>query len=338
MGRRTLVLVLALILAAVSSFAVWRFLSTVEDNVAADFVEVQIFRATQRIETGMEGEVARGFIEESTALSGVLELDSTRSILCTGVVAREGQNVDLTLCDEQPSNLTDVLNGKVAAGPISPGQLITTDMFLTAAELNTVFLSENVAQGKVAISIRPGEDAAIGGFIRPGDRINILASASIQLSQIVDLVSDPDLRELIIDLGLGQQEPSGPAVPGESGTEEEESDPITDFVRTLPPQLNFTQTVLQDIEVLAVGPDTRLAPLGTGLEPQGTQIIVLEVTPEQAEQIEFADQYTNIGLTLLPRDLPYTEFEARGVLVDDLFTLLDRIQEQLAQVGATLGR
>ncbi len=86
-----------------------------------------------------------------------------------------------------------------------------------------------------------------------------------------------------------------------------------------------------------MGPDTRLAPLGTGLEPQGTQIIVLEVTPEQAEQIEFARQYTTVALTLLPKDVPYNEFEARGVLVDDLFDLLDRIQEQLQQVGATLG-
>ncbi len=336
MGRRTLVLVLALILAAVSAFAVWRFLSTVEDNVAADFVEVKVFRATQLIETGTDGEIAQDFIEESTALSSVLELDTTNSILCSGVVAREGQNVDQTLCDDQPSNLADALNGRVAAGPISPGQLITVDMFVTAAELNTVFLSEDIAQGKVAVSIRPGEDAAVGGFIRPGDRVNILASAGIQLSQIVELVSDPDLRELVVDLGIGQQEPQQPT-PGTETGEEEPTDPLTAFAESLPASIDFTQTVLQDIEVIAMGPDTRLAPLGTGLEPQGTQIIVLEVTPEQAEQIEFARQYTTVALTLLPKDVPYNEFEARGVLVDDLFDLLDRIQEQLQQVGATLG-
>jgi Flp pilus assembly protein CpaB len=95
--------------------------------------------------------------------------------------------------------------------------------------------------------------------------------------------------------------------------------------------------VLQDIVVMAVGPDTRQAPKGTGLEPQGTQIIVLEVTPQQAEQIEFAKQYTSVALTLLPKDATYTPFESRGVVVDDLFDLLDRIEEQLQQVGASLG-
>ena len=243
---------------------------------------------------------------------------------------------DKTLCDQKEQNL-NFLNGLVAAGPISAGQLITTEMFLTAAELNTVFLSEDIAQGKVAISFRPGEDAAVGGFIRPGDRVNLLASASVEISQIVALVSDPDLRELIVDLGLGEPPPTDPVVGSGEDQPEEQSDPITNFVETLPGALDFTQTVLQDIEVIAVGPDTRLGPLGTGLTPQGTQIIVVEVTSEQAELIQFAGQYTSVSLTLLPRGVPYTPFEARGVIVDDLFDILDRIEEQLQQVGATVG-
>ena len=335
MGRRTLVLFIALILAGVSAVSVFLWLNSVEDDIAAEFTEINVFRASQFIETGTEGEIARDFIIESTALSSVLDLDTADVVVCTGVKERSGRDVDQTLCDAKENSL-NFLNGLVAAGPISAGQIITTDMFVTAAELNTVFLSEDIAQGKVALSFRPGEDSAVGGFIRPGDRINLLASASIQLSQIVDLVSDPDLRDLIIDLGIGQQDPEEPAV-GEGGEDEEVSDPIADFVATLPPQLQFTQTVLQDIEVIAIGPDTRLAPLGTGLEPQGTQIVVVEVTPEQAELIEFAKQYTNVSLTLLPKTGTYTPFEARGALVDDLFDLLDRIEEQLQQVGAALG-
>ena len=37
---------------------------------------------------------------------------------------------------------------------------------------------------------------------------------------------------------------------------------------------------------------------------------------------------------LLPADVPYTQFDSRGVLIDDLFSLVDRIQEQLEE---TLG-
>ena len=81
------------------------------------------------------------------------------------------------------------------------------------------------------------------------------------------------------------EEPTG-LVTGDGA--EAEDDAITRLAQSLPGTIDFTQTVLQDIEVLAVGPDTRPSPLGTGLEPAGAQIVVLEVTPEQAEEIEFA--------------------------------------------------
>ena len=88
-----------------------------------------------------------------------------------------------------------------------------------------------------------------------------------------------------------------------------------------------------------MGADTRDARLGTGLEPQGTAIVVLEVTPQQAELIEWARQFTTVSLSLLPdpEQFPYTEFEARGVFVDDLFDLVPRIQELLEPVEELLG-
>ena len=38
-----------------------------------------------------------------------------------------------------------------------------------------------------------------------------------------------------------------------------------------------------------------------------------------------------------PESFPYTEFEARGVFVDDLFDLVPRIQELLEPVEELLG-
>ena len=124
--------------------------------------------------------------------------------------------------------------------------------------------------------------------------------------------------------------PQFPVVPPESPTvEETPTDPLSAFVSTINPSFAFTQTVMQNVEVLAVGADTRPSPLGTGLAPQGSQILVLEVTPEQAEKIQFITQNTSISLTLLPSEFPYTPFEARGVIIDDIFDLLIRIQEEL---------
>jgi len=332
MGKRSIVLFIALGLAVVSAFAVWQYLSSVEDNVRKDIVEVEVYRATDFIEQGTDSEVARPFISQSQALVGAVAFDGSQ-ILCTGPVVRDGTE-DLTICDGLPADLNALLDGKVAAGPISAGQLITSDMFVLPAELNSVSLSEAIPANKVAISIRPEDDAVSGGFIRPGDRVNIIASADVQLNQFLNVLRDPELRQLI----LGPSDPAATTTTVIPGTNnEEEPDPLAALADTFPTSIQFTQTVLQDIEVLAVGADNTLQGLGTGLEPQAGQIVVLNVTPEQAEKIEFARNYTTVALSLLPSEFTYTPFEANGVVVDDLFTLLERIEEQVAQLGEALG-
>jgi Flp pilus assembly protein CpaB len=332
MGKRTIVLVVALALAVVSAFSIYQYLNGVDSSARQNLREVKVYRAAQLIETGTPGETLTipDFIEEGRALVSDVAFDAS-SIICFGVVDSKD---DQTLCDSNPQNLAAAKDGFLTAGPISQGQLITTDMFVAPSEL-AVSLSESITAGKVAISIRPEEEASVGGFVRPGDHVNILASASVELTQLVELFQDPDLREVVFGGGLGQTQGSNGQQTDENG--EPIQDPLAAFADTIPNSLQFTQTVLQDIEVLAVGPDTRDAPLGLGLEPQGAQVIVLEVTPEQAEKIEFARQYASVAFSLLPEGEPYTEFEAQGVLVDDLFGLLDRISEQLKELGASLG-
>jgi|AMFO01.1.fsa_nt_gi Flp pilus assembly protein CpaB len=342
MGRRTIVLVIAVILAAVSGFAIWRYLSTVEEDVRANVTEVRVYRATQPIPSGTPGNEARPFIEESTALRENVVFPGS-SILCLGPDER---NLDLDPrkvgCPDNPSDLGSLLDGRVAAGPIGAGQLLTTEMFVTPAELNSVTLSESIPQGKVAVSIRPDEVGAVGGFIRPGDHVNLLASATVQVNSFLELLKDPNLRAAVLGSGFATPPTTVPSTGTTTGETTgapggEPVDVVAGFAETLPASLDFTQTVLQDLEVLAVGPDTRPSPLGTGLEPQGTQVVVLEVTPEQAEKIEFARQYANVSLSLLPADIPYTPFDSRGVVVDDLFTLLDRIAEKVEAAAGGSG-
>ena len=256
--------------------------------------------------------------------------------MCTGPA--EGSDAPLDVCGLNPrlESVLDPIN--VAAGPISAGQLITADQFVPPALLTDVKLSESIPQGKVAISFQPDAAASVGGFVRPGDRVNLLASATIDLTQSTALLEDPELRKLLLgEAAVPQDTPTTTAPPSEDG--EEPFDPVAALAETLPGSIDFTQTVLQDVEVLAVGPDTRPSPLGTGLTPAGAQIVVLEVTPEQAEKIEFADEYTSVALSLIPsgEDTVYSVFEARGVIVDDLFSLIDRIREQFEEAGVLLG-
>lgn len=331
MGRRSLVLAIALALAALAGFAVFQFLSGVEEDIRGDIEEVTVYRAVQFIDTGTPGESVNNidFIIESRAPAEVVR-DRPR-ILCLGPADGTADSVEPSICDANEKNLDNVLNGAVAAGPISAGQLITTDMFVTPVELNSASLSESIEEGKVAISINPSTVQAAGGFIRPGDRINLIASAEVDLGGLPAILADPTLREIFT--GIPAEDP-GPTIPGQDPT-----DPVGNFANSISTTIEFTQTFEQNIKVIAVGADTEAAPLGTGLTPQPDQIIVVEVTPEQAERIEFARQFTSVGVMLLPDpdENTYTPFDARGVVTDDVLDVLERIIEQLAEVESRLG-
>ena len=328
MGRRTIVLVIALVLAAVSGFAIWRYLSSIESEIRADISEVRVYRTTETIEQGTAGEEAEAMIEESLALREHVVFEGS-TVLCLGPAEQnEGGDPNQVGCPENPRDLNATLSGNVAAGPITAQQVITTDQWISPAEVQDIKLSESLEQGFVAIAFRPDEVSAVGGFIRPGDRINLMATASVPLNQFLAIISDPELRELVLGGEfVGAPQPVDP----ETG---EESDITAELAATLPGSMDFLQTFLQDVKVIAVGPDTLPARIPTGLTPQGAQIIVLEVTPTDAELIEFAKSYSNVSTMLLPADVPYTPFDSVGVVVDDLFDLEEKIQDRLEE---TLG-
>jgi Flp pilus assembly protein CpaB len=328
MGRRTLVLVIAVALAAVSGYAVWQYLSSVGDDAAAEYSEVEVYRATEEIVASTPGEDASALIESSTALRSQIVFDGS-TILCTGAVgANADADPNLYGCPQNPSDLNVVLDGRLAAGPIAAGQLITAGSFALGAELQQA-LSDSIAPGKVAISVATDVVNASGGFIRPGDNVNILASASLSPLNFIEVISNEELRDLLVDAGATTEEAAEATEP----TFTEESTGPDNLAGAIPTSFDVTQTILQNVQVLAVGADTRPAPLETGLEPLGG-VVVFEVTPQEAEQIEYARQYTALALSLLPKNGDYVPYDAQPVVVDDIFGLLDRIQAELGLVDS----
>ena len=332
MGRRTLVLVIAVALAAISGYAVWQYLSSVGDEAAAEFSEVEVYRATENIAAGMPGEEARPLIDTSTALRNQVVFDGS-TILCTRAVgANADEDPNEYGCPQNPSDLNVVLDGKVAAGPIAAGQLITSGSFVLGSELQQA-LSDSIAPGKVAISISVDASTASGGFIRPGDNVNILASASLVPLSFLEIISNDELRDLLVEAGATPEEAEEVTEPAD--VTEEPTGP-TNLAGAIPSSFDVTQTILQNVQVLAVGADTRPAPLSTGLEPLAG-IVVFEVTPQEAEQIEYVRQYTSLALSLLPKSGDYVPYDAQPVVVDDIFGLLDRIEAQLGLVSSGNG-
>jgi Flp pilus assembly protein CpaB len=326
MGRRTLVLVIAVALAAISGYAVWQYLSSVGDDAAAEFSEVEVYRVTEDIVAGTPGEDAMAFIDTSTALRNQVVFEGS-TILCTGAVgANADADPNLFGCTSNPSDLNVVLDGKLAAGPIAAGQLITTGSFRLGSELQQA-LSDSIAPGKVAISISVDLSAASGGFIRPGDNVNIMASASLSPLNFIEVISNEELRDLLVEAGASVEEVDETV----EGTPVAEDTGPTNLAGAIPSSFDVTQTILQDVQVLAVGDDTRPAPLETGLTPLAG-IVTFEVTPQEAEEIEYARQYTSLALSLLPKEGDYVPYDAQPIVVDDIFGLLDRIQAELGLV------
>ncbi len=339
MTRRTVVLLVALALAALASFSVWRYLRNVESDVRAGVSEVVVWRATSFIEEGASGSVAAAAIERSTDLATNVDFPGS-TIVCAGPANRDAPDVDFTICQDNPDNLDVVLAGSFAAGPISAGQLITTEMFVAASEIDVEKLSVEIPPGKVAIAINPGNVGSVGGFIKPGDHVNVIATFNVDMSSLNALLANPDTREFLLanlDLGglIGTTEPV--VVPTEEGgvqVVEPAPDPLGEYANALPDRIEFTQTILQDVNVIAFGKETAAtpaAPVEEAEDPGADEeiVVVLEVTPEDAEKIEFARQRATLGLALLPAEGPYAEIEARGATVDDVFDLIDRIREQL---------
>lgn len=339
MSRRTLVLLLALGLAGLAAFSIWRYLDTVEGTVREGITEVRVFRATAPIAAGDSGAVAFEVIEESTALADNIVFEGSE-IVCLGPVDRDAANVNFAICDANPSDLFTILDGTVAAGPISAGQLITADMFVQPSELELDSLSTFIPQGKVAMSIQPGDVASVAGFIKPGDHVNIVASFTLDTTALNQLLADPLTRDIVLE---GTNLPSllTTTAPQQQEFDEEGNpieqppaeDALTRFAQVLPGEIEFTQTILQDLPVLAVGSQTSAE--GTLLDsgPVEDAAVVIELTTEQAEVFEFARQRAALALSLLPKDLPYTNYAAPGVTVDDIFDYVDRIREELGAIG-----
>lgn len=298
MGRRAIVLLVALILAGLAAWAVWNFLDGIRSDAEADQVQVTVFRAAEPIAEGADGAIL---------LSGedlIIESTEEQIDLPTDAVTTQEQ-------------LNSVLTGRVAAGPISQNAIITASQW-TEVTVDVTPLSEIIPSGKQAITIGLDNIRGVNGFVEAGDRINLIVTLDIQADVIpADFPTlDPD---------------TGTEVPGE---EETITVNYTRYVLQGLPVLAVGRDIRPDedaptvIEVEpAPGPETGVAGEPAEEDLGNDTVFVLEVTPEEAERLAFAFENGSIWMTLVPED--FVAVETDGVIIDTLFggNLLDDIFE-----------
>jgi Flp pilus assembly protein CpaB len=303
MGRRAIVLLVALILAGLAAWAVWNYLQNVENEIIEGQEIVEVYRAGEAIAEGTDGAILLSDFEGGGELIEQSE-DQAEDVPDGAITTAE--------------QLRDVLTSRVAAGPISAGSILTVSQW-TSITVDIVPLAEEIPSGKQAMTISVDNIKGINGFVEPGDQVNMIITIDIPEDLLPDELS-----------GIAEQ----PVAPVEEGAA-----PAEETVGVV----TYSRFVLQGLSVLATGRDIRpdedapetvevddpeaVTPDGQPVEPEtgNDTIFTLEVTPEQAERIAYAFENGSIWLTLVPGD--FVEVETTGVTILNLFggDLLDDV-------------
>jgi pilus assembly protein CpaB len=145
MGRRTLLLIAALAVAALGTTMVFLYVNGVNDRAIADQKPVKILVATAPIAAGTTGQQAQnaGALQKRTV---------SRASAAKGAV----------------SDITPIAK-LVALSPIFVGEQILVDKFGERSATNTL----PIPKGKLAVSVQLGDPARVAGFVEPGSSVAI---------------------------------------------------------------------------------------------------------------------------------------------------------------------
>lgn len=285
MGRRALVLLVALLLAGVAAFAVYTFVSNIDQTVREGREEVVVFRATQAIPEGQDGDL---FLQTPMWEEGTDQVEDVPD----GFIASEEE-------------LRAVISGRVAVGPLAPNQILTTDQWVELS-VDITPLAEQIPSGKQALTVSTDQVRGVNGFIQPGDRINAILTIDIEFELLPE--SAP---------GFG--------IPTEEGEEPEEPEEDTEVVTLSRYVMQGIPVLAvgRDVRPQEGERQEVSVPEGEGVEgaPEGetapATVFTLEVDPEQAERMVYAFEQGSVWLTLVPED--FVEVDTQGITINNLF-------------------
>jgi Flp pilus assembly protein CpaB len=237
MPRRSIVIVAATV-AIVVAIVVWTAAGPDRGSQASspDRPNAAVLRATGPISAGTPG--------DSLEASGLVEF-----------VPADSADVP-----EFPVVSAESLVGTVAATDIGVGEVLTPAMFVVPSAA-VAGLAPRLRPGHTALAVTVDATRAVGGWLRPGDRVNILVpSTCAESGQIVD-------------------------EPFDSGREV---------------KCRRVRYLYQDVLVVAVGPNVATSgdDASSSLPEQGAATVVLSLPPRAAQWVASYDN--DLWFTLVP--------------------------------------
>jgi Flp pilus assembly protein CpaB len=199
----------------------------------------------------------------------------------------------------------NLLVGKVVRRTVLQGEAFKSTDFQAAAGLSSVDLTSSLKAGQVAIAVNVDQVDGLGGLIQGGDFVDVLLTMTDQPSP-----------------------PKAPVVLPNA-------DPATGYPFTKVPDelLNNTtiKVLVQNVQVLGLVGASAAATNGTdstggaatdpntGQPVSTAKLVILSVTPQQAELVRFAQVDGNLSLLLRsPGDAAVADAKTTGVTLREL--------------------
>ncbi len=151
MGRRTILLIAALVVAALGTALVFMYANRADERAQAGAEQVQVLVATAGIAAGTTG--------AAVTESGTVELTT------------------LPAASVPPGALSDLtpVTNLITITTIFPGQVLLEQMFGTQQETSGGL---TLPEGKVAVAITLGDPQRVAGFLNPGSEVAIFRTST----------------------------------------------------------------------------------------------------------------------------------------------------------------
>jgi Flp pilus assembly protein CpaB len=230
----------------------------------------------------------------------------TVSVVTTTVAVPLGTALDssmLALTDVPVSvgaagyNAPDALVGRVVRRNVTASTVLTPADFQSSGVTNAVDVTAALKPGQVGVSVSVDSLTGVGGLIQDGDFVDVVLSTSVPI---------------VINVPKGSTEGSNGA-------------PFTSVADAA--NNTSVKVLVQNVQVIghaaaaASSDGTTQVDPNTGQPVNGPQVLILSVTPQQAELIRFgeSDANTHLGLILrAPSDESAAEVQTTGVTLREL--------------------
>lgn len=158
--RRTLILVAAICIGALSSFLVWNYVNGVEDDALDGAEQVPVYLVKQTIPRSTPGLEAQAYIAQ--------------------------ENIPRKFKPANAITNPEDLAGQVALNDLVVNQVVVTDMFVDASDPSArQSFAERLTKvrntDQVAITLSLDQVRGVAGLMRPGDYVNIMVTQVAQV-------------------------------------------------------------------------------------------------------------------------------------------------------------